>query len=178
MSRREPGSHTICVHRDDNSKRINVYSLSSYLTDIGHSTCTRMTLPSDPPTITMSSRSACCPVRESGRTWITAMANKCDVAKKVMRLKLQLTDEAESATVETNRIIIIYTWAVHKRDWCKTLTFSINFTLFHHLYVTTLVFFITRAQIASFPSLACARRYGRRTVGLFAAPRRRGQAGF
>ncbi|TNN56169.1 Transcription elongation factor B polypeptide 3 [Liparis tanakae] len=51
-----------------------------------------------PPIITVSSIGAHGPVCGDGGTRITVMANSSDLAKKLMRFKLQLTDSAESAT--------------------------------------------------------------------------------
>lgn len=76
----------------------------------------------------MSSSGSCCPVRESGRTWITAMASKCDVAKKVMRLKLQLTDESQSATVVNVFFLKYIHWLCTNATGWKTLIYYSNFT--------------------------------------------------
>lgn len=52
-----------------------------------------------PITIIVSSTDARCPLCVDGFTWVTVMASSSDVVKKIMRLKLQLSDKAEPATV-------------------------------------------------------------------------------
>lgn len=38
------------------------------------------------------------------------MASRCDVVKKIMRLKLKLADTAESATVDPGVFVLLHDW--------------------------------------------------------------------
>lgn len=45
------------------------------------------------------------------------MASRSDVVKKIMRLKLKLTDSSESATVDSGVFVLIHIRVGNTNDW-------------------------------------------------------------